>query len=612
MYEKEKRKKSQLNIMKQILHALPRNDRRKLGIVAVVQVALGLLDLAALAIMGLLGTLAVSGVTQAPKPKKFDFIFLRELGPLTFQQQVAILGSVAAFFLIGRTAVTMYLTRKTLFFLSMKSANLSTTLVKKLLSSDLLTVLSRSKQETLYALTSGVNRILIGVLGVGIQLIADFSLLVLMTIGLFIVDPLISITTVVLFGAISVLLYFFMHNKAAKLGDISTDLNIRSSEKIFEVLDTYREAVVKNRRNYYSRNISELRLELADAEAEIAFMPSISKYIIEISVVVGALFICGLQFALKDAVNAVATLVVFLTAGTRIAPAVLRLQQSSIAVKTSIASAGPTLELIDDLRKSKISNTEETNSIITKHDGFIPAIQFRDMSFVYPGGVRAVSSIDIEIKSGEFVAIAGPSGAGKTTIVDVLLGVLSPTSGSIYISGVHPASAINQWPGAVSYVPQDVKIIRGTIKENVCLGYDAKNLDDELVWNALRDASIHEYVKSLPRGIETVIGDGGLKVSGGQSQRLGIARGLVSNPKLLVLDEATSALDGKTESEITNTILKLKGNRTVFVIAHRLSSVRLADKIIYMEKGKVIAIGTFEEVRANVPNFNEQANLMGL
>ena len=194
----------------------------------------------------------------------------------------------------------------------------------------------------------------------------------------------------------------------------------------------------------------------------------------------------------------------------------------------------------------------------------------------------------------------------------MILGLLNPESGSISISGLKPEEAVIKWPGAISYVPQDVVISNGTIRENVALGFNSKYVNEELVWDAIKAAQLDDYVNSLPEGLGTQVGERGTRMSGGQRQRLGIARALFTRPKLLVLDEATSALDGETELAISQAIQRLRGNVTVIMIAHRLSTVRNADSIIYIDKGKVIFIGTFDQVRDNVPNFDRQAKLMGL
>jgi ABC-type multidrug transport system fused ATPase/permease subunit len=226
--------------------------------------------------------------------------------------------------------------------------------------------------------------------------------------------------------------------------------------------------------------------------------------------------------------------------------------------------------------------------------------------------ISALENISLAVQEGEALAIVGSSGAGKTSLVDVLLGVLPSDSGKVFIAGKPPLEAIATWPGAISYVPQDVTISNGTIRENVGLGYPIEVATDELVWTALEVAQLSDFVRKLPQGLDTPVGERGAKISGGQRQRLGIARAMFTRPKLLVLDEATSSLDGQTEADISDAIQGLKGMVTVVMIAHRLSTVRNADQVVFMEKGKILARGTFEEVRSAVPDFDSQAKLMGL
>jgi ABC-type multidrug transport system fused ATPase/permease subunit len=232
---------------------------------------------------------------------------------------------------------------------------------------------------------------------------------------------------------------------------------------------------------------------------------------------------------------------------------------------------------------------------------------------VYPdSAIPAVQGINLEVEENSVVAFVGSSGAGKTTLVDLILGVLKPNKGSITISNIEPLECASRWSGAISYVPQNVSVIDGSIRENVTLGYPSIEVSDELVIECLSKASLWKFVSSLPEGMDTQVGDGGSRLSGGQKQRLGIARALLTNPKLLVLDEATSALDGGTEADITDAIYKLKGATTVIIIAHRLSTVIDADKVVYMQQGRIAAEGKFSDVRALAPDFDHQANLMGI
>jgi len=270
------------------------------------------------------------------------------------------------------------------------------------------------------------------------------------------------------------------------------------------------------------------------------------------------------------------------------------------------------LDLIEFLGSETTSEPVD-DFVSTKHDGFNATVELRGVSFSYPEAHKqAVSNATLYVSAGQSVAIVGGSGAGKTSLVDLLLGVLAPNSGEIKISGHAPLATIGMWPGAISYVPQDVSISNGTVRENVALGFSRQFVDDQLIWEALEIAQLAEHIRELPNGLDTEVGERGTKLSGGQRQRLGIARAMFTKPKMLVLDEATSSLDGQTEFDISAAISNLKGTVTVIMIAHRLSTVRFSDQIVYLSDGVILATGTFDEVRTLIPDFDHQAGLMGL
>jgi len=595
------------------LSILSKSDRRKVFYLSIVQVSMGLLDLLGVAAVGILGALTITGVQSRQPGNRVSAVLTNlHLDQFTFQQQAAFLGVLAAMLLVTRTVLSIYFTKKVLYFLSAKSAELSSALLLRVLSQSLTDLQKRSSQEILHAVSSGINTVLIGVIGSLSSIIADGSIFLVLILGLVVVDAKVAIATFTVFLFVGIFLDRYLSGTVRMLGMENTKLSIETSGKILEVLTSYRESFVRNRRYYYADEIKKLNFKHARIISDLQFIPNISKYVIETTVVLGALLVSGIQFALADASRAIATLAVFLAAGTRLAPALLRLQQATLSIKASLGSATQTLELISELEGIQALSPTE-NIIDFSHEGFTPAVSIKNITFGYPSNnQKVIKELNLEIEPGSVVAIVGPSGAGKTTLVDILLGLLQPNDGEVTISSMEPALAISKFPGAISYVPQDSLIVSGTVAENVTLGYPIENVDYDKVENALRDARLDFSRATGSSKLNVEVGERGSKLSGGQRQRLGIARALYSQPKLLILDEATSALDGKTEFEISDSFQTLKGKTTVIIIAHRLSTIRNVDKVHYIDGGRLVASGSFEKVRELVPDFDIQAKMMGL
>jgi ABC-type multidrug transport system fused ATPase/permease subunit len=494
-----------LELLRRSFALLPKPERVKIGLIVLFQIGLAFLDLIGVAIIGLLGALSVSGI-QSSSPAEGGrvsrVLSILQLENFTFQDQVAILGVLAALILTSRTLISILFARRALYYLTFSAARISSKLLRNILTQSLVELRTKSSQEILYILSTGVTTVTVGIVGTSMALIADLFLMLLMFFGLVAVNPSMAIGTLVGFSLVGVALYKLLYQRAKVLGELNAQLLIQKNEKTLEILRSYREAVVKDRRDFYGDRIQEIRFSMASTEAELSFMPNISKYAIEITTVLGGILICGSVFYFQDAKNAVATLVIFLAAGSRIAPAVLRFQQGALFVRSSAGSAIPALEMIESFSQLDLSFKQPSNQDFT-HVGFKPFIQVSALNLKYPDKPNfAVRDINLEIESGKTVAIVGPSGAGKTSLVDLMLGVITPTSGEILISNCPPNQTISTWPGSIGYVPQDVSIVAGTIYENVCLGYPAGIFSEEDVWKALDFAQLAQHVRSMSKGLD--------------------------------------------------------------------------------------------------------------
>ncbi len=238
-------------------------------------------------------------------------------------------------------------------------------------------------------------------------------------------------------------------------------------------------------------------------------------------------------------------------------------------------------------------------------------VVIEELEFTYPGHHEpALKRLSMEILPGSFVAVIGPSGAGKSTLADLILGLHDPSRGTVRLNGELPSNLRREFPGLVSYVPQRPGMVSGSIAENIALGIEREAVDDDRVWEALSMASLDEVVRHFENGLDSSIGRQSDKLSGGQLQRLGLARAIYPNPGLIVLDEATSALDAKSEFEVSENLSRFKGRATLLVIAHRLSTVQKADCVYVVDGGEIIASGTFNYLRKTVPMIEEYVRLM--
>lgn len=589
-------------------------DRKKLGLISSLQVVLAFLDLAGVACIGIITSLGIrSNANQNPGDRVSRVMTFLHLDTISLGRQMLILGLASVFFLVTRTLLSVYFTKKTIFFLSGRAAEISKVLLFKNFSQGILGVKNQTTQKTIWALTSGVDIIAVGILATLVSLTSDLAVLVILLIGLAKIDLAVTGMSISILGIASLCLTKMLQHKAKTLGKESSLIGIGVNELIMDSVMNFRELTVSNRRGQYLTEIAGQRSRLVRVNSEISFLPYVSKYVIETVVIVSVLLVAGQQILFEDTTRAIATLSVFIVAGTRIGPAVLRLQQSVLQISGNISKVGPTLDLIEELKEvdNEIRvDIKEFNS----HLEFSPAVEVKNLTFSYPGASEpALQNLSFRIQPGEHFAIVGPSGSGKSTLIDLLLGVLDPFIDSVKISNMGPTDAINADPGAIAYVPQDVYVTKGTLAMNISrINGELNGTEKSQLDSVLKATQLEDLVATLPQGIYANLGENGSRLSGGQRQRIGIARALYTNPKLIVLDEATSALDAETEEAISKALRLLHGEVTFITIAHRLSTVINSDRILYLENGKMRHLGDFESLRQSVPEFDSQAKLMGI
>ena len=584
-------------------------------VAAVLQFMLAFFDLIGIFFVGILGSVTIYGVqSKVVGDRTLKVLELLNLENSTFYFQVVVLALVAFTFLFTKTIISAYLTKRILFFLSIKGAELSSNLIKSIFNSNPQEIIKHRKLDILHVISVGIDSISTRIIATVITLFSDIALLIVLFIGMLVVNPVTTLVSFATFGTTALILNKLIKGKAYTIGKSEMNLGMRSNQELIEGLNTYNELYVHNKHNEYARKLSKTRLTLGNLSASRSLLPILSKLFFEISLLLGTLLVSTIQFLMYDATYAIAGLAIFFAAASRIAPALLRIQQNLNTIRGALGNAEKSIMLLSefDVKNKDIDRSSQFLPSSTR-DQFVPMVELKSVNFSYQDNRNfSIENLDLTFNEGTFNAIVGSSGSGKSTLINLILGLTKPTSGEISISGLPPANAFQKWIGLCSYVPQNYFIIDGTIEENIALGFEKEEINLEALNLAIDMANLRDFVDELPLKEKTHLGDGGNLISGGQKQRLVIARALYTKPKLLILDEATSALDSNSEKIIADILLQLKGEVTLIVIAHRISSIKNADQVIFLQDGKIKSIGNFSTVSKEIPDFEESAKSFGI
>jgi ATP-binding cassette subfamily C protein len=602
------------------LALLPPRDRRRYRLAIAAQALTALLDFLGVLLIGVVALLSVTALQGDPPPAAVQ----RVAGTLGLvdasSASLALLAALAAgMVLIGKSALSALVAYRTLAFLASRQAAVGSDLTARLFAETLTVAHARSSLETAHALTAGVGAAVVGLLGAVAIAVGELAMMVVLTGLLLWVNPLLTVVMVAYFAVIALVLQRFMGARASAIARRTATWGILTSTAIQEGLTSFREIAAADRRESYGAQVQDGLRRSARARADALFLQQVPKYVLEAALILGAVALTASQLVVTSSAAAVATLAVFIAAATRFMPSLLRVQAALLAIRSSEGEARTAFTLARDLPAGGVPLLDGRTGPVLRdrieqgYADLTPTIDVRDLTFAYPGTIRpAVSGISLHVPAGGSLALVGSTGAGKSTLADLVLGLLRPQSGSVLLGGLPAGEAIRRWPGGIAYVPQAVGLVDGSIRRNIGLGLPDACIDDDRVWTALRQARLDDVVAERPDGLDSAVGERGVLLSGGQRQRLGLARALYSSPRLLILDEATSALDAETEQAIADVLAGLGTDLTTVTIAHRLSTVRSASLVAYLDEGRLAALGTFDEVRALLPAFDRQAALMGV
>ena len=527
---------------------------------------------------------------------------------------IVYLGLVIFGSLLAKAVLAMLYLRWQTNLLARGEGELASRLFRSYLSADYSQHLRRHSSQLVRNVQESVQLVFSKMLLSLVQLIADGFLVIAIVVTLLIIDPAAALAAGTVLG-LAALAYTRRYGRRARgLGADDLDLRGQVQRQLQEGLSGLKALQAVDRVDPVARRFAVTRMRLARVRARQMFIDQLPRYLLEAAVVAALLVIVLMVVTTRSDADAVGTLGLLAAGAFRLMPSLQRFLSGGNAAYSARAAAHALVADMAGLADEEPGGPRAAAPAPVTPLDFQLDLRFEDVSYAYPGTDEpVVDHLDLVVRRGESVGLVGPSGAGKTTLVDLVLGLLRPTSGRILIDG-HPLEGdrVSAWRAVVGYVPQDVFLFDDSVLHNIAIGLADEEIDRERVARAIDLAQFGPVLAELPEGLETNMGERGVRLSGGQRQRLGIARALYGSPRVLVLDEATSSLDGITEAAFTETVESLRADITLVVIAHRLSTVRHCDRIVLLAAGTVEASGSFDELVEHSDHFASLVHHAGL
>jgi ATP-binding cassette subfamily C protein len=606
-----------LKAIKASLAFMTPKERSKWYALTGLRALLSIIDLVGILAIGFVLTSTAIFLTSGSDPDRVvEYAGLQI--PAVNAQTLPMVAAAVLLLFLTKALFSVILTKRVAYFVATVEARSARTIAEVAFGGDLGDARKRSREEVMFSIQTGSPLAFNVLLNSVNSFVTESVLFALICLGFLFIDAWATLAAVVYFGLVALVMQLFVGSLMTRAGQVMAEGTLRANAAISDLLAVFRELSVLGKREKYINEIYKARVSAADSAATQSYLSGMPRYIIEAALLVGITLFVLSQALAGDIVKSAATVGVFLSGGFRLTAALLPLQNALLTINSVIPSARTAHEILaltngneSTWREKQLYKSENPKLIQTSMTNSPIGIQLRDVSFSYPDSNHpALRNASFEIRPGTQVALMGPSGSGKSTIADLLCAVLTPTSGSIVRTDSDVAPSTLLALGGVSYVPQRPGLVSGTIVDNVALGVSKEDIDREQALKALELANLGDLISELPEGLDTSLGKLQDGLSGGQMQRLGLARALYTRPGLLIMDEATSALDAESEAQIQKALDSMRGKVTVVLIAHRLNTIQHADKVILVEDGLVKDSGTFKELISRNSSVERIVDLM--
>ena len=571
---------------------------------------LAVFDLLGVMIIGFVSASIALFLTEGSDPARTIQFAGLEITAVNLSSLPIYVGIVLALFL-SKALFSIILARRSALFLAGIDARAAKKIAQGIYGSDLAVAKEKSREEAIFAIQAGATSAFSGVLNSVSTLVAESVLFLLISTTFFFVNPLATLVILTYFSLVALALNATLAQRIKNYGRLSVRSSVRSGVHVSDLLSVFRETSTLQRREEFFDRIYKTKLESSRTLAIQHHLSNMPRYIIEGALLLGFTGLILYQASSDNLVESATTLSVFLAGSFRLTSALLPLQTAFLHLKGNIPRAATALEVLDKFHSKPGGSTFGSDRSAPRDFLSPPSVVFDNVSFTHTDSENpAVSGVSLNIRSGVKAAIIGASGAGKSTIADLLCGLIKPDSGEVSLVMGNERFAPEALYGHIGYVPQRPNLISGDLAENVALGMNSSAVDLDKVQICLKQAGLWEMVSSLPEGVHTDVGNLRDNLSGGEIQRIGLARALYSDPILLVMDEATSSLDATSEAQVSQALEKLRAKVTLVVIAHRLNTVQNADQVFLMSAGKLVDTGSFSELVARNPDLEKTVNLL--
>lgn len=574
-----------LSKVKRSLLLLSKRERTVMILLTFLRILLGILDIVGIFLLGILLVRGTNQVIDSGTPTETNGL----LSNLPINLSLIHIAIISLIVFLSKSLFAALLMKYMTLRFAKAESNISTDLYGRVLRSPISRMSKFSQSELSYALVYSSGFAITQLLSVMVIILSELFLLILICVSFTLVDPKMTGIIIIYFGIVGLLIYRSIGTQFEKAGKRYTSSIISISTTVDDSLVAFREVFSLGKQDDFRVKFSASRLTLAKSTASISYLSGMPRYIVESALMVGTIGLAAFMLRTGDPASAAGTLGIFLAGGLRIMASMLPLQNSLGTLKQLSAQSEAFFELVHEFPVDISLSGLGGESKSTNQDLNPIAIALDKVSYFYEDSeFPAIRSVSLSIPAGSTVAFIGASGSGKSTMADLIAGLLSPTSGTIALT--------NSESRNIGYVPQSPGIVSGSIAQNITLDVNSKSYDQKRMHDALALSHLQKLVETLENGVDSELGAQSDGLSGGQLQRIGLARAIYANPGLLVLDEATSALDAETESAVSDSLRTLHGKCTTIVIAHRLSTVQSADTIFVFDKGEVVASGKFEDL----------------